>query len=281
MHRALLEDRAHEDVTSALLSGHRGTGALGHRGSGAPGHRKADASVVAEERVVVCGVPAIVAAVRELDPAATVKAYIAEGSWAEPGSALAVATGEALALLSAERVALNFVQRLAGVATLTRRCVEAVAGTAARITHTRKTTPGLRELEIYAVVTGGGVPNRASLADAVMWKDNHWALKPDLAESLAAAPAGLEVVVEVENFAQLEAALVAGIRHVLVDNQTPQGLAAFRRRAGTGITIQASGGITEANARAYAEAGADLIAMGCLTHSARAAAIRCDLAVGG
>ena len=175
-----------------------------------------------------------------------------------------MASGDAAALLSAERVALNFVQRLSGIATITRRCVEAVAGTRARITHTRKTTPGLRALEVYAVQAGGGVANRTSLADAVMWKDNHWALQPELPKF----PAGIEIVVEVETFQQLDAALVAGVRHVLVDNQTPGRLAEFRRRAGPGVTIQASGGITLANARAYAEAGADLIAMGALTHSA-------------
>ncbi len=187
---------------------------------------------------------------------------------------MAVARGDTGAVLSAERVALNFVQRLSGIATATRRVVEAVAGTSAKVTHTRKTTPGLRELEIYAVTVGGGVRNRASLADAVMWKDNHWALAP----VLPSLPQGIEVVVEVESFAQLEAALAAGVRHVLVDNQTPQRLAEFRRRAGPDVTIQASGGITLANARAYAEAGADLIAIGALTHSVRAAAIHCDIA---
>jgi len=185
----------------------------------------------------------------------------------------------AATLLAGERVALNFLQRLCGIATLTRRAVEAVAGTAARITHTRKTTPGLRALERYAVTVGGGVANRGSLAEAVLWKDNHWALlgAGDLAAALAAAPPGVPVVVEVEDEAQLERALAAGVRHVLADNQTPERVAAWVRRAGPGVTVQASGGITPESARHYAQAGAALISIGALTHSAPAAPIRCDI----
>jgi len=182
-------------------------------------------------------------------------------------------------LLAGERVALNFLQRLSGVATLTRRAVDAVAGTGARITHTRKTTPGLRALERYAVTVGGGVANRGSLAEAVFWKDNHWALlgDRDLAATLAAAPAGAPVVVEVENDAQLEQALGAGVRYILADNQSPERVAAWVRRVGPGVAVQASGGITPETARAYAEAGATLISIGALTHSAPAAPIRCDI----
>lgn len=253
--RALAEDQAGADVTTALIAA----------------NRVAEARFVTEERCVVCGVPAVGAAF----PDAALVACIEEGSWAVAGATIAAVRGDARRLLSGERVALNFVQRLTGIATVTRRCVEAVAGTGAKITHTRKTTPGLRELEIYAVLTGGGVANRASLADAVMWKDNHWAL----ARELPRFPSGIEVVVEVESFEQLDAALAAGVTHVLVDNKTPNELAGYRRRAGSGVTIQASGGITLATCRAYADAGADLIAMGCLTHSAPAAAIRCDLRV--
>src|SRR6267378_2476055 len=155
-----------------------------------------------------------------------------------------------------------------------------VAGTGARITHTRKTTPGLRALERYAVTVGGGVQNRASLADAVLWKDNHWALlgTGDLGAALTSAPSSASVVVEVENVEQLERALAAGVRHILVDNQPAERLAAWLRRAGRGVTVQASGGITPERARAFAEAGAQLIAIGALTHSAPAAPIRCDIA---
>ena len=150
----------------------------------------------------------------------------------------------------------------------------------ARITHTRKTTPGLRAIERYAVTVGGGVENRGSLADAVLWKDNHWALlgEGDLAATLAAAPPDAPVAVEVEDDAQLERALAAGVRHILADNQSPERVAAWVRRAGPGVTVQASGGITPETARAYAEAGATLISIGALTHSAPAAPIRCDIA---
>jgi nicotinate-nucleotide pyrophosphorylase (carboxylating) len=179
-------------------------------------------------------------------------------------------------------VALNFLQRLSGVATLTRRAVDTVKGRGrARITHTRKTTPGLRALERYAVLAGGGVENRASLADAVMWKDNHWELLAtqggSLSEALRAVPAGMPVIVEVESEAQLEEALAAGVKHVLIDNQSPERLSEWARRAGSGVTIQASGGITLDNVASYAAAGAHLISMGALTHSAPAVGIRCDL----
>ncbi len=238
---ALREDRVREDVTTGLL--------------GAAGTQEAEGQFVAEERLVLAGLPGVEIVLHELDPLAEV-------------------------LLGAERVVLNLLQHLSGIATATRRLVELVSGTAARITHTRKTLPGLRGLELYAVSVGGGVPNRASLADAVLGKDNHWALLGDpsgLGEALKAAPAGCEVVVEVETGAQLEVALAAGVRHLLLDNQTPEQVARWVRQAGPNVTIQASGGITESTARAYAEAGAHLLAVGQITHSVRAAAIRCDV----
>ncbi|HWC74777.1 MAG TPA: hypothetical protein VG454_12660, partial [Gemmatimonadales bacterium] len=143
----------------------------------------------------------------------------------------------------------------------------------------------LRALELYAVTIGGGVENRASLAAAILWKDNHWALLArnghSLRDLLHAAPEGVPVIVEVESDEQLETALAAGVRHVLVDNQRPQQVAAWAQRAGPAVTIQASGGITPEMARDYAEAGATLIAIGALTHSAPAAPIRCDIVPGG
>ena len=265
---ALAEDRAREDVTTHLLG-------LAVEGS-------AVARFVAEGRFIVAGLPIAALAFRELDGGAEFDPRVVEGACAEPGSEIAAVRASARALLAGERVALNFVQRLSGIATVTRRAVEAVAGTGARITHTRKTTPGLRALECYAVRVGGGVDNRASLADAVLWKDNHWALLGDqngtLARALAAVPNGMPVMVEVENEAQLEAALSAGVTHILADNRAPEQIAAWARRAGRGVTLQASGGITPDTARAYAEAGATLISIGALTHSAPAAPIRFELA---
>jgi len=264
--RALVEDRAREDATTRLL--------------GATAAAAATARLVAEGRFVVAGLPVVGTVFAELDPAARVVPCIAEGGRSEPGAVLATVHARGEALLAGERLALNFLQHLSGVATLTRRAVDAVAGTPARITHTRKTTPGLRALELYAVRVGGGVDNRASLANAVLWKDNHWTLLAggSLRAALEAVQPGVPVMVEVENDAQLEAALAARVRHLLVDNQPPERLAAWARRAGPQVTIHASGGITPETARAYAEAGAHLIAIGALTHSAPAVQIRCDIA---
>jgi len=268
--RALAEDRATEDVTTQLL--------------GALAERRVAARFVAEDEFVVAGIPILATVFQELDTGAAMTPCLPEGAWTSAGATLAVVRGAAAAVLAGERVALNFVQRLSGIATLTRRAVDAVQGTSARITHTRKTTPGLRELELYAVRTGGGVENRASLAAAVLWKDNHWTLATQAGTSLAGAlraapPAqrGLPVIVEVESDAQLEAALAAGVTHLLVDNQPPDRVAAWAQRAGRAVTIQASGGITVDLVRAYAQAGASLIAIGALTHSAPAAPIRCDI----
>jgi len=272
--RALAEDRAREDVTTHLL--------------GRAAEQRVEARFIAEGSLVAAGLPILTTVFRELDPRAAVRLMVADGSWADAGTTLAIVSGTARALLAGERVALNFLQRLAGVATLTRRAVDAVRGTPAKITHTRKTTPGLRSLELYAVRIGGGVENRATLAAAVLWKDNHWALlgqnSLSLAGALRAVPPGVPVIVEVETDEQLEAALAAGVTHILVDNQPPERVAVWAHRAagagagaGRSVTIQASGGITADTARAYADAGAALIAIGALTHSAPAAPIRCDI----
>jgi len=267
--RALAEDRASEDVTTRLL--------------GTLTARPAAARFVAEARCVVAGLPVAALVFQELDRGACLEPLAREGAWVESGASIATVRADAGALLAGERVALNFLQRLSGIATLTRRAVDAVAGTTARITHTRKTTPGLRALEQYAVRVGGGVDNRGSLAEAVLWKDNHWALLSGrgttLAEALAGAPPGLPVVVEVETDTQLEEALAAGVTHILADNQPPDRIAAWVRRAGGAVTIQASGGITPERARDYAAAGATLVSIGALTHSAPAAPLACEIAL--
>jgi nicotinate-nucleotide pyrophosphorylase (carboxylating) len=267
--RALAEDRAAEDVTTGLL------GPL------------ADAAVtarfVAEARFVVAGLPIAQLVFRELDPGACLESVDGEGDWTAPEKTFATVRATGRAVLGGERVALNFLQRLSGVATLTRRAVDAVAGTPASITHTRKTTPGLRALERYAVRVGGGMGNRASLAEAVLWKDNHWTLLGTgpraLTEALRGVPPGLPIVVEVESDEQLDAALAAGVTHILADNRTPERIRRWAGKAGPGVTIQASGGITPETARAYAEAGATLISIGALTHSAPAVAMTCHVAV--
>ncbi len=267
--RALTEDRAAEDVTTRLL--------------GPLADAPATARFVAEARFVVAGLPIAQLVFRELDPRACLESVDAEGDWTTPDKTFATVRATGRAVLGGERVALNFLQRLSGVATLTRRAVDAVAGTPASITHTRKTTPGLRALERYAVRVGGGMDNRASLAEAVLWKDNHWTLLGTgpraLAEALRGVPPGLPIVVEVESDEQLDAALAAGVTHILADNQTPERIRRWAGQAGPGVTIQASGGITPESARAYAEAGATLISIGALTHSAPAVAMACHVAV--
>ena len=263
---ALAEDRAIDDVTTPLL--------------GTAARTRAAGRFVAESDCVVAGLPVAALVFRELDAEAVLQPIIREGARARPGAVLATVNARAGTLLAGERVALNFLQRLTGIATMTRGLVDAVAGTGAQITHTRKTTPGLRDLERYAVRMGGGVDNRASLAESVMWKDNHWVLMGTgrkLKEHLARSGTGVPVVVEAETDAQFEEALAAGVTHVLADNRPPETIAAWVRRAGPGVTIQASGGITAANVAAYAAAGAQLISVGALTHSAAAAAIGFEL----
>ena len=268
--RALVEDRTDDDLTTRLLGARADSPVIGR--------------FVSEGRFVVAGLPIVTRVFQQLDPAARFEASMPEGDWTRAGATVATVHTTARVHLAGERVALNFLQHLSGIATLTRRAVDAVAGTGARITHTRKTTPGLRALERYAVLAGGGVENRSSLAHAILWKDNHWALldagEGSLKRAMGNAPPGVEVMVEVENDAQLEQALGAGVRHILADNQTPDRIAAWVQRAGPGVTIQASGGITVDTARAYGEAGAGLISIGALTHSVPAAPIHYELALG-
>ena len=263
MRLALAEDRAIDDVTTPLL--------------GTAARTRVAGRFVAERDCVVAGLPVAALVFRELDPEAVLQPILYDGARANGGAILATVSARAGTLLAGERVALNFLQRLSGIATMTRSLVDAVAGTGAQITHTRKTTPGLRDLERYAVRAGGGVDNRASLAEAVMWKDNHWVLMGTtgqrLKDTLAVKQVGVPVVVEAETDAQFEEALAAGGTHVLADNRPPATIAGWVRRAGPGVTIQASGGITAANVAAYAAAGAHLISVGALTHSATAAPI--------
>jgi nicotinate-nucleotide pyrophosphorylase (carboxylating) len=207
-----------------------------------------------------------------------------DGRFLPAGATAGIIRGNLARILRAERPMLNLLQRACGIATLTRSYVDAVAGTRCRILHTRKTAPGLRALDIAAVIAGGGVRHRADLSHEVMVKDNHWQALVhsggDLARSLADARAiGISVLqVEVESEAQVEEACRAGATRLLVDNQTPSKVRAWgdaARAIRPGIEIEATGGITLENVRAYGEAGADFVSVGALTHSVRAA----DLAV--
>jgi nicotinate-nucleotide pyrophosphorylase (carboxylating) len=204
----------------------------------------------------------------------------AEGRAHAPGSVVGLIHGPLARILRAERPLLNLLQRACGIAAATRSYADAVAGTSARILHTRKTAPGIRALDIAAVVAGGGHRHRADLAHEVMVKDNHWqALRAGggtLADALARARArGISALqVEVESEEQVEEACAAGATRLLVDNQTPdtlRGWAERARRLRSGIEIEATGGITLENVRAYAEAGSDFVSVGALTHTVVAA----------
>ena len=211
-----------------------------------------------------------------------------EGDTVHPAMAVGVARGELGDVLRAERPLLNFLQRASGIATTTRAFVDAVQGSRSRILHTRKTAPGLRSLDIAAVLAGGGHAHRADLSHEVMVKDNHW-------RALASGGAGLDqalaqarkrgvtaLYVEVESVEQLELACSAGATRLVVDNQRPDTVRAWGRLARErlpGIEIEATGGISLTNVREYAEAGADFISVGALTHSVSAADIAIEVKI--
>ena len=209
-----------------------------------------------------------------------------EGSRVATGSNVAIVKGKLRDILRAERPLLNLLQRASGIATATRAFVDAVEDTGCRILHTRKTAPGLRALDIAAVIAGGGMAHRTDLAHEVMVKDNHWRAlardggRLDQALSKARQQGVRALYVEVESMEQLEMACAAGATRLLIDNQSPETIrkwAAVARQRSPGIEIEATGGITLDNVRAYALAGADFISVGALTHSVRAADIALEV----
>ena len=237
-----------------------------------PPEEVAAAAVVTRATGVIAGLQLAQAAFHLLDPQAHLEVQIADGERAPANAIVARVTGKARALLTAERVALNFLGRMSGIATLTRRYVDAVAGCRARIVDTRKTTPGLRAFEKYAVRAGGGMNHRVGVFDAVLIKDNHLVVAGGVGPAIAAARARaghmVKVEVEVDTLAQLAEALDHGVDAVLLDNMSPEQLRnAVRLVAGRAIT-EASGGVTLDTVRAIADAGVDLISVGALTHSA-------------
>ena len=232
---------------------------------------------IAKEAMVVCGLEAAEAVFSTLDSQQQIEAFVADGDEVEAGKVIARTTGFADVLLAGERLALNLMQRLSGIATLTRRYVQAVEGTQAQIVDTRKTTPGLRMLEKYAVQTGGGRNHRFGLDDGVLIKDNHVALAGGVATAVGRARKAVghlhKVEVEVSRERDLRDAVEAGADILLLDNQTPEEthrLVEVARGLKPDVLLESSGGITLENVRAYAEAGVDLISIGALTHSARA-----------
>jgi nicotinate-nucleotide pyrophosphorylase (carboxylating) len=236
--------------------------------------------LLAKQDLVLAGLDVAATAFRLLDAGVVWEPLLAEGDRATHGTALARVAGRARGMLTAERVALNFLQRLSGVATLTRRFVDAVAGTRAKIRDTRKTTPLLRFLEKHAVAIGGGSPHRAGLDSAILVKDNHVRLAGSVAEATrraVAAADGLDVEVEVEAVDQVEEALANGAGMILLDNFASEDVRRAVQQVNGRVPVEVSGGIQLENVRAYAEAGADFIAVGALTHSAPAVDISLEI----
>ncbi len=266
---ALAEDLGSGDVTTLAT---------------VPADAVASAVMRAREPLVVAGLALAEASFRELASAMRSERLTQDGQRVQAGGGLLRVSGPARAVLSAERVALNFVQRLSGIATLTAQFAEAIKGTRAEILDTRKTTPGWRHFEKYAVTCGGGRNHRLSLADMVLIKDNHLAtLRNAPPNAIAAAVERaraqwpeLKIEVEADTIEQVEQALAAGADLILLDNMNPVQLRLAVQKCKGRAMIEASGGVTLANVRALAETGVNFISVGTLTHSARAVDIGLD-----
>jgi len=254
---ALEEDQAFNDITTIAT---------------VVSDRRARATLVARGTGTVCGVQLALESFRLLDPKSTIRVETEDGERVQKGDPVLFVTGHARGLLAAERVALNFMQRLSGIATLTAKFVDAIAGTRARILDTRKTTPGWRALEKYAVRAGGGFNHRMDLATAILIKDNHLAAcEGDIALAVRRArdlaPPGMAIEVECETPEQVPVAIDAGVQIVLLDNMSLDEMREAVRIAQGRVKIEASGGVNLGTVRGIAETGVDWISIGALTHS--------------
>ena len=257
---ALFEDRAFEDVTTLATI---------------PADALSSAVLAARNPGVICGGPLAVEAFTQLSPHVRVEIVRTDGTVVQKGDQVLRITGPSRALLQAERVALNYMMHLSGIATLTHTYVQAIAGTRARILDTRKTTPGLRHLEKYAVRCGGGRNHRMDLASMAMLKDNHLAaVGGDIVAAVAAVratlPAGTWVEVEADRREQVERALAAGADVIMLDNMPLDAMRDCVQLVNGAAIVEASGGVTLDRVRAIAETGVDWISVGALTHSAPA-----------
>ena len=238
----------------------------------------------AREVLVVAGLPLAEAAFRQLSPTVRIESLARDGQRAKTGETLLRISGDARAILTGERVALNFMQRLSGVATLTAQFVDAIKGTQAQVLDTRKTTPGMRRLEKYAVACGGGANHRFGLFDMVLIKDNHLAALQNAEPSAVAAAVQtaraeypeLKIEVEADTLEQVDQAVAAGADFVLLDNMTLVQLRLSVQKCKGRAKTEASGGVNLSTIRAIAETGVDFISVGALTHSARAVDIGLD-----
>ena len=235
-----------------------------------PAGLRCRAELVLEEPGVICGLPAARAVFDALDPSVRFEPLLEEGARVTVVPArLAEIEGPARAVLTGERTALNLLGRLCGIATLTARYVDLVEGTSATILDTRKTTPGLRALEKYAVRCGGGVNHRLGLHDAVLLKENHIRIAGGIGPAVAALRNGQPIEVEAETLAEVAEALAAGVERILLDNMTPEEARRAVELVAGRAQLEASGGISLGNVRTYAETGVDFVSVGALTHSAR------------
>jgi nicotinate-nucleotide pyrophosphorylase (carboxylating) len=266
---ALEEDVGRGDVTSAAVIDES---------------QEAEAEIVSRERAVVCGLGVVEAVFTRFDWRTRVRMKVADGDPVQPGAVVAAVRGPAVALLAGERTALNFLQHLSGIATVTQAFVAAAEGAKLRVTDTRKTTPGLRALEKYAVRVGGGASHRSDLASGVLVKDNHIALVGSVREAVrrarANAPHTLRIVVEVDDLNQLDEAIEAGAEGILLDNFQTRDIAdavkrVRERRPQT--VVEASGGVTLDRIREISKTGVDVISVGSITHSARAINFSCEI----
>jgi nicotinate-nucleotide pyrophosphorylase (carboxylating) len=237
------------------------------------------AELLVKEAGVVCGLRVAETAFRALDPEIRFEALASDGDDVEGRAVVARLTGSERAILTAERVALNFLGRLSGIATLTRRYVDAIEGTGTAVLDSRKTTPGLRALEKYAVAAGGGRNHRFGLDDAVLIKDNHLRAAGSIAAAvmLVRAASDLPVEVECETLAQVAEALEAGVDAILLDNMSLDDLRAAVALVHGRARLEASGGVTLETIRSIAETGVDEISVGALTHSARSLDVSLEL----
>jgi len=260
--RALQEDIGSGDLTASLI----------------PDDKALQATVISRENAVVCGTQWFDACFRSLDPAIAVEWFAQDSETVEAGQVLCAIRGNARALLTAERSALNFLQLLSAVATQTRRFADAIVGTGAVIVDTRKTLPGLRLAQKYAVTCGGGVNHRIGLYDGILIKENHiiaaGGIQPALNRAREIAPPGVFIQIEVESLAELGEALAAGARMILLDNftfaQLSEAVVLTRQQADAPVILEASGNITLENVRQVAETGVDRISIGSLTKNIQA-----------
>ena len=267
---ALNEDIGEGDITTEYL---------------VPASQQSSAQIVARESAVIAGTETAAEVFRRVDANLRTSVLTPDGSAIEEGSVILEIQGAARSILKAERVALNFLQRLSGIATLTRQFVEAAGKSRAKILDTRKTTPGLRKLEKAAVVAGGGFNHRFGLYDMVMVKDNHFLGRPDFSELNAVVQRvrqerpNVSIELEADNLEQVRAFLqIEGVAVILLDNMEPSGLReAIAMRKGNPVKFEASGGVTLKTVRRIAATGVDFISVGALTHSARAIDLSLEL----